>query len=103
MLFGKFNLLPEFFITEVRRLIGDVGITIRSKIPVTDQLMNIVNIVGVIIAVRKYISLILKMIDGYDILIYRIINIRNIQVTIFFLNLHIFKVSYSIIGDITNK
>jgi len=51
----------------------------------------------------KEISLIFKMVDCDYILVYRIMNIRDIEVSLFFSDFNILEIAYCVICDITEE
>ena len=71
------------------------------NLPNIKELLYFIYIAFGIITVGEQIGLIFKMIDGNNVLVNRIVNIRNVHGILLFRNFHIFKISNGIVGHIS--
>src|SRR5690606_4028460 len=103
MLFGIFHTFFVFFIRKVGNRIAYFGKVVGSEIFGLKQLFYFGDIVGTICTVTENISFVFEVIDGDDVLIYGIINIRDIQGFFFFRNLDILEIADTVVGNITEQ
>src|SRR5690606_18316097 len=101
--FGQFYMLFIFAVLQIGDRPSGLGKIVSGKIFNVKELFDLGNIIFGTVTVGKDIGLVLKMVNGHNIAVYGIMDVRNGNTVVFFGNPYILKITYRIVGYISEQ